>query len=321
MNRLIKDIKSYANSIQLGKSGWIKVLFDAAVSYIVYGFNKEDYFVIGNGYTLSKYEKKRWFTCKRAVWLQNKVNNPEYIHLLENKAEALNLFRDLVSRNWLYAPQASIEEFIEFTMKTPVFIAKPVDGMCGKGIEKYSIIGISDDERKKLFGRLAANKMLLEECLKAHDDIYLGTKALSTFRIYTMIDGKGDVHVLKAKYRVGTGDAITDTADGCIAYPVSIEYGVIEGPGINEILDSNHYFYHPKCDKLMVGMSIPMWDKVLDVVTKAAKRIPQIRYVGWDIAVTNNSIEIIEGNHNPYHGTFEIMGTERLWWPKLKALI
>ncbi len=321
MNRLIKDIKSYANSIQLGKSGWIKVLFDAAVSYIVYGFNKEDYFVIGNGYTLSKYEKKRWFTCKRAVWLQNKVNNPEYIHLLENKVEALNLFKDLVSRNWLYAPQASIEEFIDFTMKTPVFIAKPVDGSCGKGIEKYSIIGISDDERIKLFGRLAANKMLLEECLKAHDDIYLGTKALSTFRIYTMIDGKGDVHVLKAKYRVGTGDAITDTADGCIAYPISIKYGVIEGPGINEVLDSNHYFYHPKCDKLMVGMRITMWDKVLDVVTKAAKRIPQIRYVGWDIAITNSSIEIIEGNHNPYHGTFEIMGTERLWWPKLKALI
>ena len=71
----------------------------------------------------------------------------------------------------------------------------------------------------------------------------------------------------------------------------------------------------------MVGMRIPMWDKVLEVVTKAAKRIPQIRYVGWDIAITNSSIEIIEGNHNPYHGTFEIMGTERLWWPKLKALI
>lgn len=139
MKSLIKNIKTYANDIRLGKWGWIKVLFDAAVSYLVYGFNNEDYFVIGNGYTLSKYEKKRWFTCKRAVWLQNKVNNPEYIHLLENKAEALNLFKDLVSRNWLYAPQASFEEFIKFTKETPVFIAKPVDGMCGKGIEKYSM--------------------------------------------------------------------------------------------------------------------------------------------------------------------------------------
>lgn len=321
MKSLIKNIKTYANDIQLGKCGWIKVLFDAAVSYLVYGFNNEDYFVIGNGYTLSKYEKKRWFTCKRAVWLQNKVNNPEYIHLLENKAEALNLFKDLVSRNWLYAPQASFEEFIKFTKETPVFIAKPVDGMCGKGIEKYSTDEMTVNDLEVAYNQFVRGGVLLEECLKAHDDIYLGTRALSTFRIYTMIDGKGDVHVLKAKYRVGTGDAITDTADGCIAYPVSIKYGVIEGPGINEVLDSNHYFYHPGCSKLVVGMKIPMWEQAIEIVTKAARLIPQIRYVGWDVAITNSSIEIIEGNHNPYHGTFEIMGTERLWWPKLKELI
>jgi hypothetical protein len=126
---------------------------------------------------------------------------------------------------------------------------------------------------------------------------------------------------LKAKYRVGTGNSITDTADGCIAYPISIKYGIIKGPGINEVLNSNYYYYHLGCDKLMVGMIIPLWDRVLEVVTKAANMIPQIRYIGWDIAITNNSVEIIEGNHNPYHGTFEIMGTERLWWPKLKAMI
>ena len=61
-----------------------------------------------------------------------------------------------------------------------------------------------------------------------------------------MIDRKWEVHILKAKYRVGTGDAITDTADGCIAYPISIKYGVIEGPGINEVLNSNHFFYLTK---------------------------------------------------------------------------
>ena len=68
-------------------------------------------------------------------------------------------------------------------------------------------------------------------------------------------------------------------------------------------------------------MKIPMWDRVLEVVTEAAKKIPQIRYIGWDIAVTNDGVEFIEGNHAPYTGTFEIMGIERLWWPKIKALI
>lgn len=317
----LKSSKPYAHDIGLGKGSWVKVFADYVISLLSYGFSPDDYFVKGNGYTMSKYEKKRFFTLKKAFWLQDTVNNPEYIHFLENKAEALDLFKDLVQRNWLYAPKSSFEDYMAFVKKTPVFIAKPVGGMCGEGIKKYSTGEIPEEDLKTLFNRFVTDDILLEECLKAHDDIYLGTTALSTFRIYTMIDKNGEVHVLKAKYRVGTGDAITDTADGCIAYPISIENGVIEGPGINEVLFSENYFYHPGCDKLVVGMKIPMWDLVLEVVTEAAKKIPQVRYVGWDIAITNNSVEIIEGNHNPYHGTFEIMGIERLWWPKLKELV
>ena len=320
-SNLLNRFKPYAHDIQLGKGGWVKVFIDFTISALCYKFSADDYFIIGNGYTLSRYEKKRFFTRKRAEWLRKKVNNPQYFHLLLNKAEALNLFSNLVSRNWLYAPKSTFDGFMDFVNKTPVFIAKPVEGLKGKGIEKHSASGKSEEDLKALYNHLVADDMLIEECLKAHDDIYLGTKALSTFRIYTMVDGKGDVHILKAKYRVGTGDAITDTADGCVAYPISIKYGVIEGPGINEVLNSNQYYYHPNCDKLVVGMKIPMWDRVLEVVTEAAKKIPQIRYIGWDIAVTNNSVEIIEGNHDPYTGTFEIMGLERLWWPKIKALI
>ena len=317
----MKQTKSYAQEIGLPKGEWIKVYIDFLITHYYYGFSPDDYFVKGNGYTLSRYEKKRFFTLKRAFWLQDHVNNPEYIHLIENKAEALNLFKDLVSRARLYAPKSSFGEFMDFIKKTPVFLSKPVGGMCGEGIEKHSTSESSEDDLKALYNHLVSGNMLLEECIKAHDDIYLGTTALSTFRIYTMIDRKGEVQILKAKYRVGTGDAITDTADGCVAYPISIKYGVIEGPGINEVLNSKQYFYHPNCDKLVVGMKIPMWDRTLEVVKRAAKMIPQVRYIGWDVAITNNSVEIIEGNHNPYHGTFEIMGIERLWWPKLRALV
>ena len=288
----VKNSKRYAQDIGLGKGEWVKVFVDYVISRAFYDFSPIDYFVVGNGYTLSR-----------------------------NKVEALELFNEFVSREWLYAPKSSFSEFMDFVNKTPVFIAKPLHGLEGLGIEKHSTSGVSQEELKTLYNHFVSDDMLLEECLKAHDDIYLGTKSLNTFRLYTMMDGKGDVHVLKAKYRAGTGDAITDTADGCIAYPISIEYGVIEGPGINEVLNSKNYFYHPGSDKLVVGMKIPMWDRVLEVVTEAAKKIPQVRYIGWDIAITNDGVELIEGNNYPYTGTFEIMGIERLWWPKIKALI
>lgn len=317
----IKKIQSYCTSIHLKKSAWVKVAVDYAASKLLYGFSIEDYFLRGNGYTLSKYAKKRFFTLKRAFELQEKVNHPDYIHFLENKAEALNLFKDLISRKWLYVPKSSYTEFVDFCKATPIFISKPIGGMCGEGIEKHIVDCFSDEELKELWNRFVADDILIEECIKAHDDIYLGSAALSTFRIFTMIDRKGDVHILKAKYRVGIGDSIVDTADGeSVHYPISIKYGIVEGPGINEFL-KEHYYYHPGCDKLVVGMKIPKWDQVIDIVTKAAKKIPQVRYIGWDIAITNNSVEIIEGNHNPHQGTFEIMGQERLWWPKLKSLM
>ena len=317
----LKRCKLYTQAIGLGKGEWVKVFIDYLISHICYKFSALDYYVIGNGYTLSRYEKKRFFTEKRAFWLWKKVNDPKYKHLLYNKVEALEFFKEFVSREWLYASKSSFSEFMDFVDKTPVFIAKPLHGYEGHGIEKHTTSGVSEEELKTLYNHLVSSDMLLEECLKAHDDIYLGTKSLNTFRLYTMIDRRGVVHILKAKYRAGTGDAITDTADGCIAYPISIEHGVIEGPGINEVLNSKNYFYHPGCDKLMVGMKIPMWDRVMEVVSEAAKKIPQIRYIGWDVAITNDGVELIEGNHAPYTGTFEIMGMERLWWPRIKALI
>lgn len=85
----IKSIKTYTQRIGLRKGEWVKVFIDYVISNMRYGFSIDDYVVKGNGYTLSKYEKKRFFTLKKAFWLQDHVNNPEYIHFLENKAEAL----------------------------------------------------------------------------------------------------------------------------------------------------------------------------------------------------------------------------------------
>lgn len=149
---------------------------------------------------------------------------------MENKVDALRLFHNFVHRNWLFAPEASFEDFQVFASKTPVFIAKPVDEMCGNGIRKINAELLTHEEKESLYAELQSNRMLLEECLTAHQDINLGTKGLSTFRIFTIIDNRGGVKILKAKYRAGVGEQITDTADGCIAYPVSIENGIIEGP-------------------------------------------------------------------------------------------
>ena len=68
MIRILKGLlkfKTYAREIGLEKGGWIKVSIDYLISHFVYGFDTEDYFIIGNGYTLSKQITSIYWRIKR----------------------------------------------------------------------------------------------------------------------------------------------------------------------------------------------------------------------------------------------------------------
>ena len=57
----------------------------------------------------------------------------------------------------------------------------------------------------------------------------------------------------------------------------------------------NHPYSHIEFD----GYPVPEFEKCLDVVREIAYYEPAGRYVGWDVAVTPDGIEIIEGNIPP----------------------
>ena len=64
------------------------------------------------------------------------------------------------------------------------------------------------------------------------------------------------------------------------------------------------YIYHPTTHEKLVGFEIPLWDLVKIEVIKAAHLIPDVQYIGWDVAITDKSPVIIEGNSYP--GVFQI---------------
>jgi hypothetical protein len=43
-------------------------------------------------------------------------------------------------------------------------------------------------------------------------------------------------------------------------------------------------------------MVVPLWNEVLSVCRRVAKSMPDLRCVGWDVAVTDLGVRIIEGN-------------------------
>lgn len=49
----------------------------------------------------------------------------------------------------------------------------------------------------------------------------------------------------------------------------------------------------------MPGYKIPNFDEVKQYCLKLALHLSSVRYVGWDIAITTDGIEVIEGNRFP----------------------
>ncbi len=45
---------------------------------------------------------------------------------------------------------------------------------------------------------------------------------------------------------------------------------------------------HPVTGEVIVGFQIPFWNQIIELVKELAYVVPQVRYVGWNIAITEN---------------------------------
>ena len=98
---------------------------------------------------------------------------------------------------------------------------------------------------------------------------------------------------------------------GGVGYPVNVEHGIIETYGVQIANRHKQIYVHPGTDIVMVGKAIPYWKETLEMLEEAAKVLPQLRYVGWDVAVTEQGPLIIEGNPTPGFGLLEGIGNNR----------
>ena len=78
--------------------------------------------------------------------------------------------------------------------------------------------------------------------------------------------------------------------------------GKIIVPAIDR--DDNIFYEHPISKIKIVGYEIPNYDKAINLVKECAKKIPEVKYVGWDVAITDKDAVIIEGNCFP--GVYQI---------------
>lgn len=265
-------------------------------------------YVIGEFWKLSNPERKKRLTYSRMVKLFDKCNNKQFIHYLNEKPEFNTYFKDFIHRDWLYINKATEGQFINFIKRHNTIIVKPADGVEGGGIHMYSLSEHLDSDLPHLFKKFRSENVLIEQVITQHHLMVFGNTSVNTIRIHTVTDSCRKAHVVKAILRAGVGDSVVDNyCQGGSIYEVDIQTGLVCTYGQSK--NNSKSYVHPGTDIVMLGYKIPNWNLALEGCIKAAELLPQIRIIGWDVAITENGIELIEGNHNPDYELFEFLGS------------
>lgn len=307
---IIGGIKKYKKaldklSLRLGARS-IFLYVDCIWSYLRYGCVL-NHFIYGQFYKRRAFERKKIFTFREWKRIITKANSRDSIHILKNKVDFNNFYKNFIGRDWLYSKNMVIEDLTSFLKKHEYAIIKPMAGLEGDGI-RLMRFG-ADVNITRVFEELRTDDVLIEERIIQHPDMVFGNRSVNTIRVYTIYNSETDkVILLKTVVRVGIGESIVDNShSGGCAYEIDQIFGYVISPSYcaNGLIT----YIHPGTDICMVGRKIPYWKEVLDICDKAARMLPTCRFIGWDVAITEKGPLLIEGNHTPDLDMIEFVGS------------
>ena len=195
---------------------------------------------------------------------------------------------------------------LNYSTSAKIFV-KPVFGVGGKGIyvfnreddkyiDKRNRIILDEQFLKKISG----DTFIIQEGVKQHaimNRIY--PNSLNTFRIVTEYDNN-NVKILFSILRMGIGGNEIDNAS---SEGINIAINTKEGR-LEKFANANNracYHQHPDTGFIFENYKFPenMWKEITAFATMVAYKYAPIRYIGWDIAYSENGPVLIEGNNGP----------------------
>lgn len=288
-------------AVPLARKKKISLFIDVLKCYILYGANDEDYLGL-ELYKKSASERNSFITSGRNYkYLYNNHYTNEDKSIFLSKCEFNPQFSKFFNRRWMSTKGATLSEINDFMDSLDEVIVKPDLGLQGLGVYK---IKKTDLKKREEFIRILpiSNKdgkgenYVIEEVIKQHVDMaYFNESSVNTCRIETITDKSGKAHLLNTIVIMGgKGSVISNTHTGGVMAHVDPETGIVDSKGRNP--EGFFFLSHPGTGALLPGRVIPFWHEVIELALKAAEERPTARCVGWDIAVTENGPDLIEGN-------------------------
>ena len=261
------------------------------------GASIDDYFDF-EFYNKSLEIQNKFMTQAHRHLTRNICNDPCAVVLLNDKSNTNKIFTDFLRRDWIYTCESSFEDFKAFVERHPRFFSKPFNEGFGKGAQIFNITPKVD--LKNAFEILRNALRLLEEIVVQHKSLQeFCPDTVNTLRINTLLDMHNVVHILTVGGRFGrVGNVVDNFHGGGCSVIVDPKTGIVTSNSVNGVHE--RMSKHPDTGKTFKGFQYPSWDKVRAFVTTMAKKIPQIRHIGWDIAINYEGEPVlIEANSDP----------------------
>lgn len=275
------------------------IITDIINSVYFYDIGIMDYFYF-KFYEKKHEERKKWVGTGYKYEFDLKMNPKQTRFILENKLEFYKAYEEFI-----FHPFCKLKDIIDNNERAQAvlknssgkIVLKDALGQCGYDVE---IITTSDFTIEELANYMNAKGYnMAESFIQQHDTINsISSTGLNTVRVFTMINNEGKVDFLGARLRITVNSKVDNLASGNIACPIDLETGKINGLGVYSDITKEDVTHHPITNFPLLGFQVPMWDRVIELTEQIALLHPENRGVGWDIAVTNEGVDFIEGNHN-----------------------
>jgi hypothetical protein len=210
---------------------------------------------------------------------------------------------------------------------------KPIDSAGGSGIfvvKKNSRESLCDLDgtvwdANKLFehcrkgGRDSYGKMsrgfMLQEFLEPHENLMglMPGPGLGTLRIISVLTTSMSVEFFAACLRLPKKGNITDNlvhgrTGNLVALVDVISGRVLQGWTIDySTRKTIKLDKHPDTGAAFIDFNIPNWSGILDILRDAARTFNDLKTIGWDVAVTQNGVYIIEANWHYSHDILQLV--------------
>ncbi len=252
----------------------------------------------------------------------DKVNNWKSAKVFESKWKTYQTYKDYFGRECCLLSKDFLEKkdeaLFSFLSKHSSFILKPDSSSQGRGV---SIIHAADvDEAVEIIKSKIQKKkglFVLEELIRQSSELgAFHPSSVNSIRLRVFrFDDR--MEVLPSNLRLGRGGSVVDnTGKGGISASLNEEGIVVTACDEN----GTRYETHPDSGLKIIGYQVPRWDEAVALANKLCQIVPDVRYVGWDLALTDKGWVVIEGNDK---GMFEgiQMPLQKGFRPRLEKIL